>query len=235
MLFIKLNNCGGVICIIKAVIFDLDGTLLNRDASLKLFVEGQYERLYQSLNHIPRDKYIERFIEFDDRGYVWKDTVYQQIVAEFDIIHVTWEELLQDYITEFKDACVPFPNLNYMLEGLRNNNLVLGMITNGRGQFQMNNIKALGIEDYFETILISEWVGMKKPEPIIFQQALKELDVLPSESIFVGDHPLNDIIAANMVGMKTVWKKDNQWKNVKADYTIEDLQEISLIIGELNK
>ncbi|WP_349774391.1 HAD family hydrolase [Oceanobacillus luteolus] len=101
--------------------------------------------------------------------------------------------------------------------------------------FQMNNIKALGIEDYFETILISEWVGMKKPEPIIFQQALKELDVLPSESIFVGDHPLNDIIAANMVGMKTVWKKDNQWKNVKADYTIEDLQEISLIIGELNK
>jgi len=143
--------------IIKAVVFDLDGTLLNRDASVKIFIEKQYERLNKCVNHISKDNYITRFIELDNRGYVWKDKVYRQLVDEFKITNLTWEELLQDYISQFQDSCVPFPNLISMLETLRGNNIVLGMITNGKGQFQMDNIKALGIEKYFETILISEW------------------------------------------------------------------------------
>ncbi|GAB3806913.1 hypothetical protein GCM10028868_36320 [Virgibacillus kimchii] len=74
---------------IKAVVFDLDGTLLNRDASVKFFSEKQYERLNKWLNHIPKDRYIERFIELDNRGYVSKDKVYQQLVDEFDITGLT--------------------------------------------------------------------------------------------------------------------------------------------------
>lgn len=62
---------------IKAVIFDLDGTLLNRDESVKKFIDNQYERLNKRVNHIPKDEYITRFIELDNRGYVWKDKVYQ--------------------------------------------------------------------------------------------------------------------------------------------------------------
>ncbi|GAB3806917.1 hypothetical protein GCM10028868_36330 [Virgibacillus kimchii] len=99
-------------------------------------------------------------------------------------------------------------------------NIALGMITNGKGQYQMNNMKALGIDQYFKTILISEWEGIKKPEPEIFQKALEKLNVLPSESIFVGDHPENDVKAAQNVGMKGVWKKDYQWDNVEFDYIV---------------
>ncbi|RBW67577.1 HAD family hydrolase [Bacillus taeanensis] len=219
---------------IKAVVFDLDGTLLNRDKSVKMFIEKQYERLNKWISHVPKDKYITRFIELDNRGYVWKDKVYQQLVDEFDITGFTWEELLQDYISQFRDSCVPFPNLISMLEELRNNNLVLGMITNGKGQFQMDNIKALGIEKYFETILISEWEGMKKPEPQIFKKALEKLNVLPTESIFVGDHPEKDVKAAQSIGMKGVWKKDYQWDDVKADFIVDDLEEIPLIISKLS-
>jgi putative hydrolase of the HAD superfamily len=51
------------------------------------------------------------------------------------------------------------------------------MITNGIGKFQMDNIKALGIEKYFKTILVSEWEGFKKPDPNIFFRALKQLHV----------------------------------------------------------
>lgn len=65
---------------VKAVIFDLDGILLDRDASIEKFIEYQYERLRHTLSHIPKESYIARFIELDDRGYVWKDTVYQQMV-----------------------------------------------------------------------------------------------------------------------------------------------------------
>ncbi|GAA3321010.1 hypothetical protein GCM10020331_034320 [Ectobacillus funiculus] len=84
------------------------------------------------MNHIPKEKYTTRFIELDNRGYVWKDKVYQQLVDEFEVTGLTWEDLLQDYISQFKNSCVPFPNLLSMLEELRSNNLILGMITNGK-------------------------------------------------------------------------------------------------------
>ena len=121
----------------KAVLFDLDGTLLNRDKSVELFINHQYERLHEILTHIPKEQYVSRFIELDQRGYVWKDKVYQQLIAEFNISSVTWEELLQDYLNEFKHHCVAFPHIHEMLEQLKNNQIALGMITNGYGHFQM--------------------------------------------------------------------------------------------------
>ncbi|MBY0145160.1 HAD family hydrolase [Neobacillus niacini] len=215
---------------IKAVLFDLDGTLLNRDESVKRFIHTQYERLNRVVGHIPRETYIKRFIELDQRGYVWKDKVYQQLVGEFQITVMTWEELLQDYIAGFKHHCVPFPNLITTLEKLKNYNIRLGIITNGRGQFQLDNINALGIEKYFDTILISEWEGMKKPNPEIFKRALKQLNVSPHQSVFVGDHPENDVKAAQNIGMIGIWKRDPQWNQVEADYIIEDLADLLLFL-----
>ncbi|WP_078434074.1 HAD family hydrolase [Metabacillus halosaccharovorans] len=220
---------------IKAVLFDLDGTLLNRDESIKRFIHNQYQRLNKCLNHIPKETYISRFIELDNRGYVWKDKVYQQLSQEFQISGITWEGLLQDYINEFKDYCVPFDNLIQMLEELKSSNLKLGIITNGYGQFQMDNIKALGIENYFEVILVSELEGLKKPDPKIFIRALEQLNASPEQSIFLGDHPKNDVKAAQNVGMKGIWKKDVQWENVKADFTVNDLAELVLIIKNLSE
>ena len=220
---------------IKAAIFDLDGTLLNRDESVKIFIDRQYERLNKQLGHIPKEKYVKRFIELDKRGYVWKDKVYQQLADEFNIVNITSEELLQDYISEFKNNCVPFANLTQMLEELKSSNILLGMITNGYGQFQMDNIKALGIEKYFDVILVSEWEGIKKPDPQIFKRALEQLNVSPNQSLFVGDHPDNDVKAAQNVGIKGIWKKDFQWNNVEADFIVDDLAELSLIIENLNK
>lgn len=218
---------------IKAVIFDLDGTLLNRDASVETFIESQYERLKNCLGHISKELYISRFIELDCRGYVWKNKVYQQLITEFNIKGITWEQLLHDYLAEFKKHCIPFPNLNSILEALKKQSILIGIITNGMGQFQMDNITALGIEKYFKTIVISEWEGVKKPNPEIFEKALKQLNVLANESVYVGDHPENDVIAAGKVGMKTIWKKDIQWDACEADFIIGDLGEIPSIIEKL--
>lgn len=220
---------------IKAVIFDLDGTLLNRDASVKLFIEKQYERLFPFVGHIPKERYTSRFIELDNGGYVWKDKVYQQLVSEFDITGVTWEALLQDYENEFKYSCVPFTNLKPMLETLNKRNVLLGMITNGYGQFQLDNIKALGIEEYFDVILISEWEKVKKPDREIFQRAVERLQVLAHECVFVGDHPENDVFAAQKVGMTAIWKKDERWDGVEADFKVDDIGDIPSIVEEINK
>ncbi|MDX1806853.1 MAG: HAD family hydrolase [Paenisporosarcina sp.] len=219
---------------IKAVLFDFDGTLLDRDQSVTKFIDRQYNRLNQWVGHIPKKTYITRFIELDSRGYVWKDKVYQQLVNEFKITGVNWEYLLQDYISEFKNNCVPFPNLLIMLEELKRNNIVLGMITNGYGQFQMDNIKALGIENYFETILVSEYEGLKKPDIAMFKRALNQLNVDSNQSVFVGDHPENDVKASQNAGMKSIWKKDIQWDNVDTDFIVDDLAEIPIIIKKLN-
>jgi putative hydrolase of the HAD superfamily len=219
---------------IKAVLFDLDGTLLDRDESVKKFIYHQYDRLNRIVGRIPRETYIKRFIDLDQRGYVWKDKVYQQLVEEFQITEMTWEGLLQDYLSEFKNHCVPFPNLISTLDKLKSRDIRLGMITNGRGQFQLDNIKALGIEKYFDTILISEWEGIKKPDPEIFKRALNQLNVSAQQSIFVGDHPENDVKAAQNVGMKGVWKKDPQWESIEADYIVDDLAELLLFLNKEN-
>ncbi|MGN1387896.1 MAG: HAD family hydrolase [Bacillus sp. (in: firmicutes)] len=219
---------------IKAVLFDLDGTLLNRDESVKRFIEDQYDRLHQWIGHIPKETYIARFIELDNRGYVWKDKVYAQLVAEFSI-DLTAEDLLQDYLNEFSKHCVPFPNLIDMLRQLKNENLVLGMITNGFGQFQMDNIKVLQIDSYFEVILVSEWEGIKKPSTEIFHRALEQLQVRPEESVYVGDHPENDVKAAKAAGMKAIWKRDDDWEQSEAEYSIKDLLELVAIVSEWNK
>ncbi|TQR10955.1 HAD family hydrolase [Psychrobacillus soli] len=220
---------------IRAVLFDLDGTLLDRDESVKKFIVNQYERLSNFLGHIPREKYMTRFIELDRRGYVWKDKVYQQLVEEFDIVGIDWENLLQDYISEFKHHCVPFPNLHSMLEELKKNDFVLGMITNGFGQFQMDNIRALGIEKYFDAILVSETEGIKKPDTAIFERALKRLRVTAGESVFIGDHPENDVMASQYVGMKGIWKKDVQWDAFETDFVVDDLEELPTMIKNLGR
>ena len=211
---------------IKAAIFDLDGTLLNRDASLASFIDDQYKRLAEHLEHIPQDRFAQRFTELDAKGYVWKDKVYQQLIEEFGIKGISWETLLEDYVKNFKNHCMPFPNLRIMLENLTAKSIQLAMITNGKGQFQLDNILALGIKDYFEHILISEWEEIAKPDPAIFQKALEKLGVSAGEAVYIGDHPKNDIQAARAVGMQAIWKKDAQWECPEADEEIADLNEI---------
>lgn len=221
---------------VKAVIFDLDGTLLDRDSSLKVFIRNQYKRYANELKHVPEEQYVTRFIELDNKGYVWKDKVYQQLLQEQSISSLTWEQLLEDYIKHFQHSCIPFPNMEHVLKELRNRGILLGMITNGFTEFQLLNIHALGIDKYIDTILVSEQEGIKKPQAEIFLRALERLDVSPEESVYVGDHPENDVIAARNVGMNAVWKKDMFWGNPFTDkHVIDDLKELLHIIDTFQK
>ncbi|CAM4015400.1 HAD family hydrolase [Bacillus manliponensis] len=220
----------------RAVIFDLDGTLLDRDHSLKRFICDQYERHYNQLRHIEKEEYIERFLELDYRGYVWKDKVYKQLCEEYDITCLTSEQLLEDYIQNFQHHCTSFPNMKQVLQELKSKGILLGMITNGFTEFQRLNIRALQIEQYMDVILVSEEEGLKKPEPEIFMRALRRLGVTAKESIYVGDHPENDVIGARNVGMHAVWKKDMFWGTPFTDeYVIDDLQELLSIVSKLQE
>lgn len=215
---------------IKAVIFDLDGTLLDRDMSLKRFVSAQHDRI-KALHKVPKEAFLERFVELDARGYVWKDVVYQSLIEEFELRDTTFNELLSDYEHNFYEHCVGFPHMREVLEYFHNKHIKLAMITNGLTDLQLGNINALGIAPYFEFIMVSEQEGVRKPDPEIFLRALRRLNVEPSEAVYVGDHPVNDIAASRAVGMKAVWKKDVFYDDdFDRDGTIEELNELVNVI-----
>lgn len=64
---------------------------------------------------------------------------------------------------------------------------------------------------------------------------MEQMQVLAKETVFVGDHPINDVEGARNAGMVGVWKKDSQWKIVNADYIMEDLQDLIPIIKKGSK
>jgi putative hydrolase of the HAD superfamily len=220
---------------VKSVLFDLDGTLLDRDTSVEQFISVQYDRLTDALSHIPKNDYITRFIELDCHGHVWKDKVYQDLVAEFTIEDIGWQALLKDYEMRFQFHCVPFKFLIEMLDELKQQGYLLGIITNGRGQFQSRAIEGLGIREYFDAILISEVEQVRKPQLEIFARAMNRLGVSASDSVFVGDHPEADIAGAKGAMMRTIWKRNLYWAEAKeADAIIDELSEIPLILKEFH-
>ena len=190
---------------IRALLFDLDQTLLDRTQSLLHFAQQQYHRFAPHISHVAADRFCDRLIELDANGAVWKDRVYQQLVEEFTIVGVGCEQLLDDYVTRFAESCVGFPHLHETLYALKTHGYALGVVTNGRSPFQEQNIASLGIEHYFGAMLVSAAEGVRKPEPEIFMRAARRLGVQTDEVVFVGDNPQTDIAGAKRCGMKTIW------------------------------
>ena len=218
---------------IKAVIFDLDGTLLDRDSSLQSFVANQYDRFTTALGHIDRQTYIKRFVELDCHGHVWKDKVYQNLIEEFDIVQVSWQHLLNDYETQFSNHCLPFPYLIETISLLKQKDYLLGMITNGRTTFQAKSIQGLGIKEYFDTVVISEAEQIRKPQSEIFHIALSKLKTSAQTSVYVGDNPQADIVGAKEAGLKAIWKRNQFWSEpTEADAVIGELDEILPILKQ---
>ncbi|URN93758.1 MAG: HAD family hydrolase [Candidatus Pristimantibacillus lignocellulolyticus] len=218
---------------IKAVIFDLDGTLLDRESSLKEFLFAQYNALI-ALQKIEYSIFRQRFIELHQRGYVWKDVVYRQLIDEYQL-NITSKELLEDYLERFQHHCIGFSGMEEMLNELKIKNLKLGIITNGYSQFQRSNIRGLGITDYFDVIVVSEEEKIKKPATEIFERMLQRLQVCASEAIYVGDHPQNDVKGSITAGMTGIWKEDYYYERPEVTcQTIKELMEVIEIIKEVN-
>lgn len=217
----------------KAILFDLDGTLLDRRASLRRFIKEQRERLGNELKETDELSYEEDFLTWDNNGYVTKDIVYQKLIATYNIKSFTATELLQDYEDFFHTCCIPFANLTSTLAELQKQSIKLGIVTNGKKDFQQKNLEALGIATYFESVVISEAVGVKKPDPAIFLHAAEKLGVLPKECLFVGDHPDIDVAGAEAVGMTGVWRVNSMWKAQKKTHEITNLTQLLLIVDEI--
>lgn len=216
--------------LIKAVLFDLDETLLDREAMIERFLVGQYARL--GLQTPSYELYRARFKQLDEHGYADRYKVFQTLAAEFSL-PLSAEELLADFRRHAWQGCQPFPDAHAVLKELRSRGYPLGLITNGSREAQRGKLSAADLAGYFEVILISEEQTIRKPEAAIFLRAAEKLGVAPLECLFVGDNPQADIGGAYQVGMKTAWRKgDLAWPEGLAltpDYTIDALSQLLTI------
>ncbi|MEM7116492.1 MAG: HAD-IA family hydrolase [Chloroflexota bacterium] len=220
---------------IKAVIFDMDNTLMDRHEGLKLFAADQYRRRFAGLAQVTEAAYMERFVVLDNNGRLWKDIVYQQLVAEFNLPSVSWETLLDEYVSLFRNFCHPLPGLHKMIATFQQQNIKLAVITNGPYPFQRHNFEAMGITDAFEFVMVSEQEGLRKPDPAIFQRALNRLGLQPHEAVYVGDNPIADVQGAHSASMKAVFRPSVHWDACPtADATCENLADLPQIIQSLN-
>ncbi|MEM7537361.1 MAG: HAD family hydrolase [Chloroflexota bacterium] len=189
----------------NAIIFDLDETILDRTSSLRCFVEWQAYGMLSDELQGKEDAFINRFIALDANGSVWKDIVYQKLIDEFYIKHWSSDELLTCYELCFCAFAQPKIHVQDALETLNVDGYKLGLISNGNSPFQERNFRSLGIIHLFDSVIVSDAVGLRKPDPRIFQLSCRQLQISPKDAIFVGDNPVSDIAGANQVGMFTVY------------------------------
>ena len=209
---------------IRAVLFDLDGTLLDRHQSLEQFIHDQYNRFASHLMTIEKSEYCSRFLELDNNGYTWKDKVYATLLSEYNITTLTQEQLLHDYITNFQHHCIPFQNMHELLRRLTQQNIKIGIITNGFTDFQMNNSRTKHTYVYKYNSRFRS--GRNKNRILKFRKSFKKLDVKAEECLYVGDHPENDVLGSEQVGILGVWKRDSFWGDFEHSRVVDDLLEV---------
>jgi len=216
--------------LIKAILFDLDDTLLDRTTSLGEFVKVHYQRF--KLDHVAYETYHRRFMELDQRGYAAKPQVFQALIDDF-AVPASVEALLADFQQGAWNSCTVLPGAAAVLIELRVRGYKLGVITNGADWSQMRKLRVTGLLPLLDLIVISENEQIKKPDPLMFTRAAERLGVRPEQCAFVGDHARNDIYGAGAVGMKTVWYPgEQQWPAEQAiapNYTIHSLGELLAI------
>jgi putative hydrolase of the HAD superfamily len=192
----------------RAILFDLDDTLNDRQATLKIFVEHFLQEFASKLEPISFDDLLLEYQRHDAGGYRRRDQVHAMLAES-----LPWLEpikpltLVTFWYGLFPKLSVPIPHARETLIALQTRGIKLGLVSNGKTRVQQQKLEALGLQEFFDPILISEHVGIKKPDPSIFQIALEYLQLEASQVWMVGDHPVNDVLGARGAGLTGVWLK----------------------------
>lgn len=213
----------------EAFIFDLDNTLVERQETLKSFIQSLYKTHLS--DYMSEEEVIQFVVKEDKFGYRDKLELFEVIVQELPWkTKLTLEQFTDYWYYHFPRHAQPMEMLYETLQEIKRKNKKIGLITNGKVRTQLTKLEQLKIKYYFDSIVISEEVGIKKPHSHIFQLVLDRLKVKSDESVYIGDHPKNDIYGARQLGMKTVWKQSyvpwDESLEIEPDYKINKLSEI---------
>ncbi len=220
---------------IRAVLFDLDNTLNDRTRSWEKFVATLIDPVEPLVKSGNAAQILSVILQADQGGYRPKDQFLADLQQNLDWTSTpTIEELHHLWRQQFPRCMVHRKGAIELLTKLKQNDLPVGIVTNGSTSMQQAKIDHMGLGMLVQTIVISESVGVKKPDRKIFEIALQGVEVAASETIFIGDNAEADIVGPSKMGMRTVWVRNGlSWEHAtfKPDYEIDDLREIYSIMN----
>ncbi|MAQ72515.1 MAG: hypothetical protein CMG20_02990 [Candidatus Marinimicrobia bacterium] len=224
---------------IKAVIFDLDNTLLDfvkmkkeavmsaissmKEAGLDLDIDGSYKEIMDIYeadgweNQVVFDKFLKNKIGYVDNKYLAAGIVAYRRAKEANL--------------------KAYPNVQKTLNHLLKSGIKLAIVSDAPSREAWMRIYYLNLHHSFDTVITFDDSGEKKPSPAPFKLALEKLDLSKDEVLMVGDWPERDMVGANSMGIKTIFAKYGDSfgvKNSGANWDIEDISEVVNIIDEIN-
>jgi len=225
---------------IKAVLFDIDDTLFDTATLVKMARMNAVKAMMESglsIHDIHKGyRLLLKIVEKHGANYDQHfDRLLEVLGCQRD------PKIIAAGIVAYHDTKLaylkPDPDVIPTLIALRDRGCKIGIVSNGRSAKQWEKIIRLGLQHFFHTVVISEEVGFEKPDPKIFDAALKELGVKPEEAVYVGDTPETDVLGANasrLISVRLVKRKHKEPrldKTMRPKVTIRKISELLSLLS----
>ena len=226
---------------IKAVIFDFDHTLYDRDASYaKMFAPFKADMAEFINDELSDEELLARMKQADKDGAYplgWPD-FYKEKVAKGVFKKIpTYEEYMKVIRTHQPRTITLWKDTLQTLKTLREQGYLIGMLTNGGEKSQNDKLNNTPLAPYFDKIIICGTLPKGKPHASAYHTICREMGITPAEAMYVGDHPINDVEGSKLAGLTAVWipyVKPFPSDRTQPDHTIEALGELPALLARLN-
>lgn len=224
---------------IKAVIFDLDNTLLDFirmkeravaaavEAMIKAGLDVDLEESYKKIMHLYESHGWENQEVFNDFLIELSGKVNYKYLAAAIVAYRRAREA----------SLMPYPNVSKTLTELARNGVKIAVISDAPAREAWLRIYYLNLHHHFDLVLTFDDIGVRKPDPKGFKMVLERLQIKAEEAIMVGDWPERDMVGASQLGMKTVFARyGDTFDTVDsgADWDVDNIYEIVNIIQSIN-
>ncbi len=225
---------------IKAVVFDLDNTLMDFMKMKRRSIEEAIPAMIDAGLSVTR----EEASKVIDEIYKEKGIEYQQVFDLFlqRVNNKVDYKILSAGIVAYRRAreaaLIPYPHVYSTLNKLLKLGILMGILSDAPAKEAWLRLAYLNFHHIVDAVVTFEDTGERKPKPAPFLAVLKKLEVKPEEALMVGDWAERDIVGAKNIGMKTAFAKYGDTFNTEihnANYELNDISELIDIIMQENK
>lgn len=190
----------------KAILFDIDDTLYDSTRQSTLARKNAIEAMIEAgldVNKKKAEETLAKVIREYGSNYSNHFNKLLKKLGKKPNQRIIAAGIVAYHNTKFT-YLHPFEDTLPTLLKLRDMGYKLGVITDGKSMKQWEKLIRLGLQHFFDTVVISEEVGVEKPEKKIFAVACNKLALKPQNCVYVGNHLGKDIAGANNAGMTSV-------------------------------